>query len=195
MEQRDDDIQELLEAVAAGNFDVLTPENVDRLAAHLNASPEYAAMIADARLPVDPRFQGDITPLNEETWERVWRNIEAGEPHRRALPRPRLIRLWQPFAAVAASVALTFALWSGGFAENRSGAWPVTVAQTVEIDELETIGDLSPFGSRASPDWPVAWAQEVAIDEIEVTGDVMPIVVAGGHGDLGPIIWMPDTES
>lgn len=143
------DIQAELEALAAGWLDSLSPEQIARLETHLNANPTAADQLADRTPTVEPVLHTGVEHPPAEAWESVWENIESATA-RPITWLPRLLRLWQPLAAVAACL-LMVGIWYF----NREAApapWPVEWAREMEINDLQVFEGSMPFVLSAGND-------------------------------------------
>ena len=141
-----DNLDQLLDRVAAGRLDDLTPEQVAALEAHLNATPA-AEGLADVLPEADPRLSSTASMPTDAEWDEVWQQVDSAAAARGRTARAirRAIRLWQPLAAVAACVALLL-VWR--WAPFTSGPeWPIELSADVEVLELEVFGDASAFVS------------------------------------------------
>ncbi len=127
MSRRDThNLNELLAAVAAGRLDALTPEQVERLAAHLDEDPATATEIGALRPAGSPALAAPVTMPSPRQWQAVWDRIESATPTTRLRPATghpadgaraaRILRIWRPIAAVAACVVLlvSWSLQGGG---------------------------------------------------------------------------------
>ena len=141
-----DNLDELLERVAAGRLDDLTPAQIAALERHLNAVLAAADRLAGVRPPRDPRLEIPVTGPVVDEWDAVWRAIEAGAVAQRLRTPHRLIRLWQAFAAVAACLALGL-LWRATGAGRQGAA--VELSNNVVVHELEVFGDASAYVAYA----------------------------------------------
>lgn len=139
-----------LRALERGDLDSLTPEQVGRLEKALNAEPGAAAWVGDLR----PSREEPLTTLLRQTeeaalpleaeWERIWERVAAERTGAKARRRVgRIIRLWQPLAAIAAGLVLVVA-WRVGRAP-READWPVEIGGAYEIHELEVGEGAVPF--------------------------------------------------
>lgn len=149
---------QLLERVAAGRLDELSPEQVAALEAHVNESAAAAARLANL-VPQPPA--GQFAPVAEPTaaeWERVWRGVEAAEVRSAARGAGavevrrtvrdrggarRFLRLWEGVAAAAACVLLAV-LWRSS-QPAAEASWPIQLSQHVEVDSLEVFDDSTAF--------------------------------------------------
>ena len=143
------DIQTELEALSAGRLDSLSPEQITRLETHLNANPEVADQLADSMPAVEPVLHAGLEHPSAEAWESVWENIESATV-RPTTMLPRLLRLWQPLAAVAACL-LMVGIWHYSH-EAAPEPWPVEWAQEMEINDLQVFDGGIPFVLSAGND-------------------------------------------
>ena len=143
MSQSQDKVDAALRAVAAGDWDSLTPEQVERLERVLNEEPALAARLAEQRPQLGPRLDGALDALARseqpvpQQWEQAWQRIDAATSARpRVARRPvaRVIRYWPGLLAAAACALLAF-LWTVQPAASEE--WPMRLATSVEIDDLE----------------------------------------------------------
>lgn len=150
MPQTCEQFADLLTAASAGDFDALSPEQIEQLEAHVNACPACAERLGDATPTPDPALDalkqvgagtGAPTP---EVWENVWDGIEAGRlsdsaPQPVKSRRSLLRRIWKPLTAAAACLMVA-AVWRA-----TTGPWTVSPAvqlsTNVEVHELEVFGD------------------------------------------------------
>jgi hypothetical protein len=161
----DENFDQLLDRVAAGRLDDLTPEQIDALEAHLNATPTAEQRLADVLPEADPRLSVAAPMPTDDEWSEVWQGVESTTRKRESSARAirRAIRLWQPFAAVAACVALLLVWrWS-----------PLT----------------------AAPDWPIALSSDVEVLELEVFGDASAFVSYSDDGQGAAMIWVLDDST
>lgn len=127
MSQRDtENLDALLAAAAAGRLEALTPEQVERLAAHLDANPAAAAKVGAMRPAASPSLTTPVVLPTPRQWQEVWDRIEQATSTTRRQPESgrsatgtraaRILRIWRPIAAVAACVVLlvSWSLQSGG---------------------------------------------------------------------------------
>lgn len=147
-----DSMRELLNRVAAGDLDSLTPEQVAALEAHLNSSPSDAARLGAVVPRVDPLVTAISAPV-QTAWEPVWTAISGRRGHGRQWPR-RLL-LWPGFAA-AAAIAMIMTLWR---LPARTGPdWTFQPAYDAEVTQVEVFGEstsmLYAVGDRGLP---VVW--------------------------------------
>jgi hypothetical protein len=142
-----DNVDDLLDRVAAGRLDDLTPAQVAGLEVHLNATPAAEERLTDVVPTADPRLSASTAVPSDAEWEDVWQRIDSARPARASTARAikRTIRFWQPLAALAACVALLVA-WRWGPFSTRSD-WPIQLSSDVEVLELEVFGDASAFVS------------------------------------------------
>jgi hypothetical protein len=144
MSQSRDSLDAALRAAAAGDWDALTPEQVDRLERVLNDEPAVAARLANEKPELGSPLADSLVALDQRTppaprvWQDVWERIDAAAPAgmRRIgqVGAPRILRLWKPLAAAAACILLTV-FWTLKPAAPEE--WPLQLATNVEIDQLE----------------------------------------------------------
>ncbi|MGD8454569.1 MAG: hypothetical protein PVJ57_22370 [Phycisphaerae bacterium] len=143
-------MDDLLNKLAAGELDALSPEEVAALAAHLDANPAAADRVAGLTPPIEPALQADVPLPGEEAWGQVWAGIEAG---RRTGSQPfvrRVLRIVEPVLALAACVLMAV-IWNAG-EQQATAAWPVEWATTVEIDEIEVADGSVPYVAAVEGD-------------------------------------------
>ena len=159
------DMQSLLDAVARGELDTLTPDQAALLESALNERPELAEQLAA------PGSEALLPPVEAPTaaeWERVWAGIDAGVP--RDLPDsaktrpPVLYRFGLHVAAGVAAAALLVAVFVAGF--NRTPE-PLQSGGVVEVLQVESSGDAALMVSPAwdEEEFTVIWV----FDEQEAT--------------------------
>ena len=143
---------ELLAQVAGGRLDELTPEQVAALEAHLNATPAAAERLADVVPASDPGMSHMPAPPSATEWDELWERVDSALPVRKSAPREvgRVIRLWEPLAAVAACLLLMI-LWRAGPAPAQP-AWEMRLSDHVVVHELEVFGDASSFVAYSDDD-------------------------------------------
>lgn len=146
------ELDQVLAALQADELDQLSPEQVERLAAHLNSHPHDAQRLARVAPAVSPALRDLESLPDEHAWKRVWENVDeatpAGPITSPAQHQARVLRLWQSVAAVAACLVLA-GLWTlkqPPPATNPSPAgWGFDLAGEVEIQQLEVFGGDTPF--------------------------------------------------
>ena len=148
-----DNLHAALRAVAAGDFDALTPEQVAQLERALNENPQVAALVADAVPAPDARLAAGLAELeraalpSDQAWDQAWKRIDATAARAAARTRQpvagRIIRLWKPLLAAAACIILA-AVWRiHQTPQADTGA--MQLATNVEIDDLEVGDDATPL--------------------------------------------------
>jgi hypothetical protein len=152
MSQSQQSLEAALRAVAAGDWDALTSEQVERLERVLNDEPGMGARLADRRPELGPRLAEvlDVLARRErpvpQRWEEVWQQIDRAAPAARrgaaARPVTRIMRFWPGLVAAAACALLAF-LWTVQPAESEE--WPMRLATSVEIDDLEVPEGMTSF--------------------------------------------------
>ncbi|MFN0135070.1 MAG: hypothetical protein ACKVS9_03025 [Phycisphaerae bacterium] len=157
-------MQGLLDTAIAGRMDELSPEQIERLAAHLDESLEAAALLADATPPMMVGSANAVALPTEREWSRVWSGVEsAGAARVERVRRGRVIRFTQSFAALAACVGIVFMMQRAGIVQRAD---VTQLASGVEIRELDVAAgytakiDLDEDGGSA-----VIWIYEDASDE------------------------------
>lgn len=160
-------LADALKAVAKGDLDALTPEQVRQVEAALNSDARLAAAFEGERPRVEPRLAaalGEFDRSDQPTpadWQRVWNAIDtAGARHGRPNVgvAHRILRAWRPLMAAAACLLLVL-------------GWRVT--QPAAVDP-----------------WPLQLAAEVEINNLEVFQGATSFVVAVGGDTGGEIIWV-----
>jgi hypothetical protein len=141
-------LDDALKALATGDVDALSPEQVERLEGLLNSRPEladaFARQLAVPDEPLRAALTSAATPSANQ-WERAWNGIASAEGSAaRARGRGRIWRLWAPLSAVAASLLLV-GVWRATAPAPAPAPWPMQLASDVEIDELEVYGDATAF--------------------------------------------------
>jgi len=148
MSQSHDSLDAALRAVAAGQWEALTPEQVERLERVLNEEPAVAARLAGRKPELGARLAEVLEVLVEQTrpaprvWQDMWERIDAAAPAAVRHGAGRILRLWTPLAAAAACVILVL-LWT--LEPSTSEEWPLQLATSVEIDELEVPEGATPM--------------------------------------------------
>ena len=125
----DDNLDKLLEQVAAGRLDDLTPEQVAALEEHLNSAPEAQDRLADTLASIESSLPVDRTMPSEADWEGVWQNIEIAGPV--AAPSPfvrRTFRIWRGVTAGGGMFGAAGSLASD-IRAGRGGLGNATVGQ------------------------------------------------------------------
>ncbi len=169
MNQPHESLDAALRAAAAGRWDALTPDQVDRLECVLNQEPAVAERLAGQKARPEPHLDQVLADLDRRAqptpraWQDVWRHIEAAAPRtagrRPGALSPRVVRLWRPLAAAAACLLLTV-FWT--LRPSAPEAWPLQLATNVEINELEVSEDATTFvfATGARNDVQVIWVLE-----------------------------------
>lgn len=146
-------LDRLLATVGDGALDALTPEQVTRLEAHLNESPEAASRLADCVPPLDPRLAAPVRMPRRAEWERV-RSAIASHGAARARPSAGWVhRFWRPLAAAAACVLLV-AGWRT-LDRRPAAATMLHLAQHAEINAIEAFGGSTALVLSSGDDAPV----------------------------------------
>ena len=141
-------LDEALKALAAGDLDALSVEQIERLEGLLNNRPELADAYADRLAVPDEPLRTALESVAEPSaaqWERAWNGIETAEAsatRRRA--HGRIWRLWAPLSAVAAGLMLV-GVWRISPPRTTPPPWPMQLASNVEIDELEVYDNSTAF--------------------------------------------------
>ncbi|MBU0640056.1 MAG: hypothetical protein KKB50_14410 [Planctomycetes bacterium] len=150
MANTNDDIHAMLDTIAAGGLDSLSPEQVARLEATASYNSAVAGRLA--RLPATAEPVGGLSPElpSEAHWDQVWQRIAAARG-------PTVLRLarWRPFLAAAAVLVMMVGLW-GITQRPAAAAWPVEWAQAIEVDALEAGDDATPCVLAAGVDDEIA---------------------------------------
>jgi hypothetical protein len=145
MSQSRENLDAALRAVAAGDWDALTPEQVERLERVLNQEPAIAARLTAQKPELGASLAKVLDALDRRArptpraWEGVWEQIESAAPAARGTSRrsvARILRLWPALAAAAACLLLAVA-WTWTARPSASDEWPLRLATNVEIDDLE----------------------------------------------------------
>ncbi|MCK4343081.1 MAG: hypothetical protein KAY37_15305 [Phycisphaerae bacterium] len=166
MDRSQDNLNDALRFVEAGDLDALSPDQAARLEAVLNDEPLVAARVSNCIPTPDPALAAALEQLEKpawpsaERWNRVWGRIEAATPSGftpggRGLTR--ILQIWKPLAAAAACLVLA-ALWTG---------------QTPAMQ----------------------LATDVVINELEVGEGALPFVVSVGGDEGIKVIWVLEGES
>jgi hypothetical protein len=142
-----DNLDELLDRVAAGRLDDLTPAQVAALELHLNATSAAEERLTDVVPTADPCLSASTPIPSHAEWEDVWHRIDSARPARASTARVirRTIRVWQPLAALAACLALLLVWRWSPF--STAADWPIELSSNVEVLEIEVFGDASAFVS------------------------------------------------
>lgn len=147
---------ELLDRVAAGDLDGLTPEQVDALAARLNADADLAARLEGVRPPRGPAADDPVVLPGAGEWEAVYASIEdarasasASVPRRAS--RPRVLRLptWVG-SLMAAAACVMFAMLWGPLLNRSNDVWELRLGDDVQVLELEVSDEYTSFVSYDS---------------------------------------------
>lgn len=153
METRDRTILAALEAIAAGELDALSAEDVVRVEEFLNETPAAAAQLAALTPPVEPALRLGIPTPTRAGWQRVWERVDAaGTPATMRVAR-RVLRFWRPLLAAAACLLLA-AIWSLSSPAPRND-WPVEWASSIEVDDIQAFNGDTPFVIGADQDSPI----------------------------------------
>ena len=147
-----ENLDELLDRVAAGQLDELTSEQVAALEAHLNTTPGAAERLADIVPEADPRLSVIAPTPTDADWGEVWRRVDSAALTRESTARVigRTIRLWQPLAAAAACLLLMI-LWRVAPLRTEP-AWELQLSGSVVVHELEIFGGDSAFVAYSDDD-------------------------------------------
>lgn len=147
MSRNKDQIENLLDRVAAGDLDDLTPEQIAALEVHLNASPALAARLADERPPADTLLESLGAELpSESEWDEAWSRIA---PASRVMRGLRFGAFARTITAAAACVLLAFVYQVGPSRASAGEPWELSLATDVEIHELDVAEDVSSAVSYA----------------------------------------------
>ncbi len=156
-----------LRAVAAGDFDALTPEQVAELERALNENPQVAALIASAVPAPDARLAAGLAEMerkalpSQAAWDQAWAQVDAAtarisvRSHKTGAAR--VLRLWKPLLAAAACLLLV-AVWRVSL-RPADDAWPIQLATNVEIDALDVGDDATPY-IVATDDFDMIWVMQ-----------------------------------
>ena len=147
-----ENLDELLDRVAAGRLGDLTPEQVAALETHLNTTPGAAERLADIVPEADPRLSVIAPTPTDADWGEVWRRVDSAALTRESTARVigRTIRLWQPLAAAAACLLLMI-LWRVAPLRTEP-AWELRLSGSVVVHELEIFGGDSAFVAYSDDD-------------------------------------------
>lgn len=128
---RPENADALLAEVLAGRLDALSPEQVERLEAHLQAEPAAEAALAAARPPA--ATLPDEPMPSAEAWDALWARIDqtAATPGAGQLRRVRAV--WRAVVA-AAACGLAMLAWKQA---ASPAVGPVVLAHDVTIESLE----------------------------------------------------------
>ena len=152
MTMPDDKFDELLDHVAAGRLDDLTPDQVTSLDTHLNAAASSSERLADVVPEADSRLSVIAPTPTDAEWDGVWRRIDSATPVREPTPRVirRTIRFWQPLAAAAACLLLLI-VWRLTPVQAPPG-WEMRLSDHVIVHEIEIFGDDCVFVAYSDED-------------------------------------------
>ena len=155
------DILAALAAAEAGKLDSLTPEQIARLEAFLNATPAAAARLAAQTAAPELALQAPAPALTPASWTRVWATIDAAGAIAASPPKILKLRFWRPLLAAAAVCALLVGWWSLSQATSQP-EWPVAWATYIEINDLEVSDDATPLvvGTESEGSIPIIWVLE-----------------------------------
>lgn len=145
----------LLDRLLAGDLDGLDPAEIDALEQRLNMDAQLAARLAGVT-PVAEAELRNVPPVSDAEWSQVWQTVETA-PTRAAAGR-RILRLWHTAAAAAACLLLAL-------------TWNARQPATPEA-------------------WPVTWADSVEIEEVDVTDGGVPFVLSVGTQKSVTMIWV-----
>lgn len=129
----------LLAEVLAGRLDRLSPEQVERLEAHLGADPAAEAALAGA-LPPAARLPDEPLPA-QQAWDALWTRIDEATSIRRHGPGAGRHAVWRA-AVAAAACGLAMLAWER---LASPGLGPVVLAHDVTIESLEVGSGESAF--------------------------------------------------
>ena len=147
-----DNLDRLVHDLAAGDPEMLPPEQVARLERVLDTDERLAAHVASGLPARDERLLAVLgqyelpklpTPVR---WAGVWTQIEVAGPA--ALPAvrrgiaPQVLRFWRPLAIAAACLLLAF-FWRAS--APAADPWPLVLASNVEIDDLDVSAGATSF--------------------------------------------------
>jgi len=139
-----DNLDALLDRVAAGELDKLTPTQAAELEAYLNASPPAAARLADLKPPLESVLTKAAPPVRAARWEAMWERIESASAAPGGLQRGRILRLMHShafrFVAAAAACLLLLLTWR---VVTSPAALAIRLSDNVEIEGLEVSDDAS----------------------------------------------------
>jgi hypothetical protein len=152
----------LLRAIADDRLHELTAEQMAELERLLAADPQFADRVAGLAARPGPALGAALSdraalPTAAE-WARTWERVDAGVPQVRMRG---VLRLWQPFAAVAAALLL---LLTWRLATPPAAApWQLTLATDTQIDALEVSDGATSFVVSSGPSdarFEVIWVLE-----------------------------------
>jgi hypothetical protein len=134
------DLQHILNLIAGGELDRLTPADIARLE---RCDDSELSAIADrsARVSHDPLVAAVAQPGAAE-WARMWSVIDArSQATRRDSRKSGIIQIYRAAMAVAACAALAVCLIrGGGSADEAPLAWDLQLSGDVDVLELEAFG-------------------------------------------------------
>jgi hypothetical protein len=160
-------LQDLIAALAEGRFDVLSPDEVAALEAHLNECGACAARLATARAaPPDAGYPEPPAGPEAGVWDAVWNRIDKAAMDSRPVGlsggRARWLRSWGAISA-AAAILLATAIWHL-VPLRPAPAWEFRLAgaHDVEIESLEVFGEATTFVLNTDDDvgTSIIWVME-----------------------------------
>ncbi len=145
MNARTDNLDRLLERVAAGELDALSLDEIGRLEQHLNENDQAAERLAAASTGRLPALAG-LPPASPtaDQWAGVWSGVRTAASQRAGPRAPHPSRITRLFGiAAAAAACLIAALTWPTTPIARQAEWSLEIAETVQVDELEVF-DVTP---------------------------------------------------
>jgi hypothetical protein len=141
--------QGAIDALAAGRFDDVSADQMAVLEAHLNECADCAARLADVRARLASPFDVAVDSPAPETWDAVWRAIEAapsGQVERAGLGRVIRWRRWAAGAiAAAAAILLIIGLWPMASTVQPASEVRFASADDVHIESLSVFDQGTPM--------------------------------------------------
>ncbi len=130
-----------LEALAAGHFDDLTPQQAEAVATHLDACPVCSARLSDIVAAPAAPLERDTAELADSDWAPVWSKIEAAATGERRAPEARRSLRTLIGLASAAAVVVAATLWQLSPMTPQQ-TWELTMAtgDDVNIEFIDAYG-------------------------------------------------------
>jgi len=143
--------RDILSAIARGELDRLTPDQIAHAETALASDPAAEAELAAMQPPKAEAALAAPEPT-AEMWSAAWQQIENATTTRTMPTTRRTWRVINPFIAAAACVLMAV-LWNPSERDQAQAAeWPVTWTSDVVVEELEVSGDATPIVMRAGTD-------------------------------------------
>ncbi len=158
-----------LAAMADGEIDAIPAEVRQELDAHLASCPACRAELARQGEAIDLLARDAAPPVPEKRWQQMWQAVDAQTTGRPATRRFPLVG-WQPYGAIAASVAVAAMVLIGVLVWQAAGPGPTP-------------------GVEPIPTYAFASHEDADIQAIEAADDEMPMVITSGNEDL-MIVWV-----